>query len=221
MSNTTSRLIYGIAVGLITLSLVACDLLAFMQPAPTPSLTATQTRPPAPTPLPSETSIPIATVTPLPTEPPALAPTKPPPPPSGPTATLSKEEAVLVYYINKDEKGPFGCGESLWYVKTHIRKTGDIPTDVKAALSTILSFHNEKFGTLYNPAYASSISVSSVEFDNGKVTVYLTGTYVHTKDKCDTARFNDQLRYTIKQFPGVKDIYIRLNGAPLADALKK
>ena len=219
MSNKNRSLLYWIALGLIATSLVACDVLAFMQPAPTP--TATRTRPPTPTSLPSETPVPTATVTPIPTEPPTLAPTQPPPPPSGPTATLSKEEAVLVYYINKDEKGQFGCGEALWYVKTHIRKTGDIPTDVKVALNTILNYHSEKIGILYNPGYASSISVNSVEYDSGKVTVYLTGDYVRTKDKCDPSRFNDQLRYTVKQFPGVKDIYIRLNGAPLADALSR
>ena len=93
--------------------------------------------------------------------------------------------------------------------------------DVKTALTTILNYHSEKIGILYNPGYASSITVSSVEFDNGAVTVYLTGEYVRTKDRCDAARLNDQLRYTIKQFSEVKDIFIRLNGAPLADALKR
>jgi hypothetical protein len=219
MSDRSRFLIYWIALGLIAISLVACDVLTFMRPVPTP--TATKTRPPTPTPLPTDTSVPPATFTPLPTEPPTQAPTQLPPPPSGPTATLSKDEAVLVYYINKDEKGPFGCGESLWYVKTGLRKTGDIPTDVKSALSTILSYHNETIGILYNPGYASSISVTSVEFDNGRVTVNLTGDYIRTKDKCDPSRFNDQLRFTIKQFTGVKEINIRLNGAPLADALSR
>jgi hypothetical protein len=219
MSHKTRALMYLIGLGLIALSLIACNILAFMTPAPTP--TATKTRPPTATTQPSDTPALPASPTPLPTEAPAAVPTNPPSTPSGPIATLSKDEAVLVYYINKDEKGTFGCGEALWYVKTHIRKTGDIPTDVRAALSTILNFHSEKFGVLYNPAYASSISVSSVEFDNGKVTVNLTGTYVHTKDKCDSSRFNDQLRFTIKQFAGVKDIYIRLNDAPLVDAMKR
>jgi hypothetical protein len=219
MSYKTRSLFYWIALGLIAISLLACDVLTFMAPAPTP--TATKTHPPALTPVPSDTPVPTATVTPIPTEPSTAVPTNPPPPPAGPTATLSKEEAILVYYINKDEKGPFGCGESLWYVKTGFRKTGNVALDVKAALTTILNYHNEKIGTLYNPSYASSISVSSVEFDNGTVTVNLTGDYVRTKDKCDPSRFNDQLRYTIKQFDGVKDIYIRLNGAALADALNR
>ena len=219
MTYITRSLVYWIALGLIAISLIACDVLAFMTPVPTS--TATKTRPPASTPLPSNTPVPTATVTPLPTELPTPAPTNPPPLPPGPTATLSKEEAVLVYYINKDEKGPFGCGESLWFVKTGFRKTGNISMDVKAALTTILNYHSEKIGILYNPGYASSISVSSVEYDNGTVTVYLTGEYVRTKDKCDPSRFNDQLRFTIKQFTGVKDIFIRLNGAPLADALSR
>ncbi len=43
MSKKTRSLLYWIALGLIAISLVACDVLAFMQPAPTP--TATRTRP--------------------------------------------------------------------------------------------------------------------------------------------------------------------------------
>ncbi len=120
MSYKTRSLIYWIALGLIAISLLACDVLAFVAPAPTP--TTTKTHPPALTPVPSNTPIPTATVTPLPTEPPSPEPTNPPPPPAAPTATLSKEEAILVYYINTNEKGPFGCGESLWYVKTGFPK---------------------------------------------------------------------------------------------------
>ncbi len=219
MSHKTRPSRYWLGIGCIVASLIACDLTNFMQPVPTP--TATKTRPPTATIQPSVTPAPTATNTPLPTEPPTTAPTKPPPPPPQPSATLSKEDAVLVYYINKDQKGPFGCGEALWYVKTNIRKTGDIATDVRAALSTILNYHSDTIGILYNPGYASSIAVSSVEFANGTVTVYLTGEFVRTKDRCDGTRFNDQLRFTIKQFDGVKDIFIKLNGAPLADAIKR
>jgi spore germination protein GerM len=222
VNEKVRSLVYGAALSLVTFSLFACDLISFMQPAPTPTFTATNPPPATQTPLPTDTPVPPPTATALSSEPPTKVATEPPPAaPAKATATLSKEEAVLVYYINKDEKGPFGCGESLWYVKTHIRKTGDVTIDVKAALTTLLSFHRENFGTLYNPGYASSISVSSVEFESGRVTVYLTGEYVRTKDKCDPSRFNDQLRYTIKQFDGVKEIYIKLNGAALADALNR
>ncbi len=226
MSEKFRSLIFGAVLILVAFSLFACDLVSFMQPAPTPSLTnpppATQVPLPTDTPPPPPPPPPPPTATTEPTEKPtkASAP-EASPPPAKPVATLTKEEAVLVYYINKDEKGTFGCGEALWYVKTKMRKTGDVAIDVKAALSTILSFHSQNFGTLYNPGYASSISVNNVEFDSGTVTVYLTGDYVPTKDKCDPSRFNDQLRFTIKQFEGVKDIYIKLNGAPLADAMKR
>jgi|GEM_PF-1253693 len=219
MGKRSGLLIYWLAIGLIAIGVTACDLLTFMKPAPT--ATATKTLTLKITALPSETPVPLPTSTPAPTEPPTQVPTAPTPRPAGPTATLSKEQAILVYYINKQEKGNFGCGEALWYVKTRNPKTGDIPTDVRAALSTILSFHSETIGVLYNPGYASNIAVGSVEFSDGKVTVYLTGSYVRTKDKCDPSRFNDQLRFTVKQFPGVKEIVIKLNGAPLADALKK
>jgi hypothetical protein len=105
MRYKTRSLVYLIAPGLIAISLLACDVLAFVAPAATP--TATKTQPPALTPVPSDTPVPVPTNTPLPTEPtepPTPEPTNPPPPPAGPTATLSKDEAILVYYINKNEK---------------------------------------------------------------------------------------------------------------------
>jgi hypothetical protein len=60
-----------------------------------------------------------------------------------------------------------------------------------------------------------------VQFNNGKVTAYLTGDYNKTKDRCDGPRLRDQLRQTIKQFEGVTDIQILINGTPIADVIAR
>jgi len=203
------------------LTALACNavMLRFSTPTPAP----TNTKKSSPTLAQTDTLIPTES----PTEIPTATITLPPPPPSlepSPTifATLTVDEAILVFYINKKDQGPYGCGEDLWYVKTNQKKTGNLLLDIKYALSVILNFHSENFGELYNPGYAASIGVSDVVVkDASSVAVYLTGTWQITKDRCDGRRFTDQLRRTIKQFPGVNNIVIYLNGTPIADVIAR
>jgi len=208
-----------IALAIFALTLGACDSLPFFAPTPTP--TATHTPVPTATPPPTETAIPTPTFTLPPTDTPPPSPTPLPPTASLPTATLSVDQSVLVYYINKNEKGPYGCGEALWYIKTQFPKTGNIPVDVTNALRTILSYHSETIGILYHPGWASNLAVNNVEMEGGNIKVFLTGEYVRTKDSCDAARFKDQLRFTIKQFPGISNIVILVNGTPIADVMSR
>ncbi|MCZ7554158.1 MAG: GerMN domain-containing protein [Anaerolineales bacterium] len=197
-----------------------CSVLPLL--GPTPTATPTETPLPSPTPPPTNTPEPTTTFTqPPPTDTLPPPPTGPPPAPAQPTATLSVDQAVLVYYINKNEKGPFGCGEALWYIKTHFPKTGNIPVDVTNALKTILTYHSDTIGILYHPGYASNLAVKNVELNGGEIKVYLSGEYVKTKDPCDAARFKDQLRYTIKQFPGITTIIIYINGFPIGDVMSR
>jgi hypothetical protein len=141
--------------------------------------------------------------------------------PTVPPTAADPADPILVYYINKNEQGPFGCGEALWYIKTKMPKTGNIPMDVRSALSTILSFHSETIGVLYHAGYASNLAVSNVDLQGSSITVALTGTYEKTKDRCDGRRFIDQLRQTIKQFPGISGIQITINGTPIADVVSR
>lgn len=201
------------------ISLTSCKSLPFLSPTSTP--TATNTPVPTATTPPTETPLPSPTFTLPPTDTPPPSPTLLPPTPSLPTATLSVDQSVLVYYINKNEKGPYGCGEALWYIKTQFPKTGNVPVDVTNALRTILSYHNDTIGILYHPGWASNLAVNNVEINGGEIKVYLTGEYVRTKDSCDASRFKDQLRFTIKQFPGISGIIIYINGTPIADVMSR
>jgi hypothetical protein len=209
-----------ILIVLLITSLSGCNFPGQERPTPTPAPTntplPTQTPRPTDTPLPSPTFTPEATAT----QPPPAAPTEPPAPPTS-EATLTTEQAILVYYINKDEKGPFGCGEALWYIKTRQPKSSSVVNDIRYALTTILSYHSEMIGTLYNPGYASNLAVSDVTVNGDSVLVSLTGNYERTKDHCDGSRLIDQLRQTIKQFKSINNIQITINGTPIADVISR
>ena len=220
MQTKIGRYAGYLIIVLLVISLSGCNFLGQALPTPTPAPTNTPL--PTQTPLPTDTPVPSPTFTqePTATPPPPASPTTPPQPPTA-EATLTKEQAILVYYINKDESGPFGCGEALWYIKTKQPKTSLLTNDIRYALTTILSYHSEMIGTLYNPGYASNLAVSNVEVGGNGVVVSLSGTYNRTKDPCDGRRLIDQLRQTIKQFEGIGNIQITINGTPIADAVSR
>ncbi len=183
----------------------------------TPSGTPTP-QPPTDTPLPpTETVTPTASVTPIPsdTPTPSETPTETAPPP-----TASGEEAIYVYYILLGDDGPLSCGDSAVKVNTGVYRTGDVETDVATALKRLFS-KQQYVGNLYNPVYLSNWRVDSVEFKayEGLVNVSLSGGYVRSGDRCDDSRVRTQIWSTIRQFPGVKTVYILMNGNLLGDIL--
>jgi Sporulation and spore germination len=182
-------------------------------PTSTP-LPATDTPlPPTATPTATSTSTatPLPTDTPTPTESPT--PTSPPP-------TASGEDAIYVYYILPKTDGPVGCGDSLVKVNTGLYRTGDNATDIATALRNL--FNKQQYiGNLYNPVYLSNWRIDSVEFKDyeGLANVSLSGGYVRSGDRCDDSRVRAQIWTTIRQFPGVKTVYILMNGNLLGDIL--
>lgn len=178
----------------------------------TPTATVTHT------PRPTQTSTNTATVTntPTPTETPTE--TAPPPTPSG-------DDAIYVYAIQDkvDESGKekrAKCDFIAVRLNTGAWRTGDTAADVSRALKSLF-VKRQWFGSLYNPAYLSNISVDSVEFKpfSGLISIRLSGTYVRSGDRCDDSRVRAQVWSTIRQFPEVKTIYILLNGNLLGDIL--
>jgi hypothetical protein len=136
--------------------------------------------------------------------------------------TIDPAQAILVFYVNKEEAGQFGCGEALWSIRTNQAKSEHVESDIRFALATILNYHQPTIGQLYHAGYASQIAVNDVSYNaDGQIVVNLTGTWNQTDDRCDNRRFIDQLRQTIKQFPGVSGIVIYLNGHPISDALSR
>jgi hypothetical protein len=182
-----------------------------------PSLTFTPL-PPSETPVPpTATLTPTASATPTPTETPTPSdtPTETLPPP-----TASGDEAIYVYYIFTNNDGPLHCGDSAVKVNTGAYRTGNIETDVTTALQRLFT-KQQYFGNLYNPVYLSNWRIDSVDFKayEGLVNVSLSGGYVRSGDRCDDSRVRTQIWSTIRQFSGVKTVYILMNGNLLGDIL--
>jgi hypothetical protein len=122
--------------------------------------------------------------------------------------------------VQTDTGGPVACGDSLVKINTGQPRSGDVQTDVATALRSLF-VKSQYVAGLYNPAYLSNISVTSVEYKASSeyVGVELSGTYVRSGDRCDDSRVRAQVWTTIRQFPGVRTVYILLNGNLLGDIL--
>lgn len=190
------------------------------------SIPATKTAPATGTPEPpAATATATATLTPSETFLPAdtATPTLAPPTPSG-------EDAINIYYSKVDpedsKKGEkkkhstASCDTTVVAINTGLPRSGDVEADVATGLSRLFS-KVKGFGELANPAYLSNIEVQSVDFNPtlGLVDVRLAGTYVRSGDRCDDRRVREQVWTTIRQFKGIKTVYILLNGNLLGDIL--
>jgi hypothetical protein len=187
---------------------------------PTPTTPAPPSATPAP-PTATDTVIPpTLTYTPTSTVEPTLTltPTETPTHTALPTPT--GDQAIYIYMIQTGNDGPIGCGDTAIPINTGIYRTGDIELDVATALANLF-VKRQYIAGLYNPAYLSNIQVDSVNYKvyDSKVEVMLSGTYVRSKDRCDNSRVRAQVWSTIRQFPGVKTVYILLNGNLLGDIL--
>ncbi|MFM8321485.1 MAG: hypothetical protein ACKOC5_11275, partial [Chloroflexota bacterium] len=149
----------------------------------------------------------------------AEQPTQPPAPAAA--VTVSPENAIRVYYIYKEEKGQFGCGEAIRYVLTKQARSSSLAGDIRYAISVMLTLHEPNFGQLYHGGYAANLAVADVTVNaDGSIKVALSGEW-KANDRCDGKRFIDQLRQTIRQFGPSPLIQITINGTPIADAVSR
>jgi hypothetical protein len=215
----STKNILSIMLALILLVVsTGCDVFS---PPPTPTATATNTPLPTNTPVPTETPLPpTATFTETPVPLPTASPIPFNPPPPVPTATIPPKEQIKIFYINPDDKGPYGCGESYAWVPIGQKYSDDTVADIKLALYRLLTYYQPNWGNLLHGGYASHLAVGDVSIDAGRTAhVNLTGDYVPTDDPCDAARFRDQIKLTIKQFPLVLGMAITINGHPIGDVI--
>ena len=183
-------------------------------PLPTDTAVPTDTpQPPTTTPTPTETLIPSDTPTATPTETSTPAVEQ-----SGQPLPAASADSPSFFLIQEGTGGPI-CGDSAVAVNSGAKRTGNISTDVKAALQVLFSLKSEYVGGLLNTVYSSRIRVESVKFnsDNGLITVNMSGTYKPTGDPCDNTRVKAQIWQTIRQYPDVKATNIFLNGIPFGD----
>lgn len=229
MHPSISKYLPWVILGLLACLFVsACGSTAVnLQPSNTPSSVPVSSPTPQPSPTdlpptstpipPTSTSTPTETLTPTPTgtPTPSETPTETAPPP-----TASGEDAIYVYYIQKDTGGPVGCGDTVIKVNTGLYRTGNNEADITTALSRLFN-KQEYLGNLYNPVFRSNWKIISVNFKDyeGLADISLDGAYVRSGDTCDDSRVRAQIWSTIRQFPGVKTVYILLNGNLLGDIL--
>jgi len=147
------------------------------------------------------------------------APTPTPKPP----ASIGDGEHIFYFLTAPDTGGPFGCGDSLYYITTSIERTGDREVDIANALNALFSNHEKYMYDLYNPLYSASLRVTNVKVSsNGAVEVYLAGNFKRPQDKCERILIHDQIWKTITlQFPGIPGHpVIWKQGALLGDILE-
>ncbi len=216
MQSSTAKRIFRACLCLILVFVTGCQVFA-----PPPTVTPTSTPvPPTETPLPpSPTPIPPTatfTFTPPPTLEPKPTDTVIPPSPS---PTASGTEAIYFYVLQLENQNTKICGgEKPVAINTGIYRTNDPEQDVTVALQRLFSYKMEYFGTLYNPIFRSSFSVSGVSRDSaGTLNVELGGEFVKSDNKCDGARVRLQVVTTCKQFPDTKQCKLWLNGGSFAD----
>lgn len=141
-----------------------------------------------------------------------------------PTATLSADEAIKVYYFNLDEVGRFGCGEAMYWVKSSQPITSNTANNISYALRFLFSYHQPYFGELYNPYGASEnqFAVGNIEvLPEGAVNVFLTGSYTRSEKECDPTRLVHQIKQIILQFDEVDRALVYLNGVRIEDAFQR
>jgi hypothetical protein len=126
---------------------------------------------------------------------------------------------VRIYYVQLDTGGAAGCGDSVLAVGSGVETTGDVAKDVAAGLKVLLASKWEYSGALYNPLHRSNIKVQHVKYDDGLISVWLTGDYNPSGDDCDNTRVKAQIWSTIRQFRDVERTNIYLNEVPFGDRL--
>lgn len=143
-----------------------------------------------------------------------MTPTVAPPP------TVTGENAIYIYLVDRGTGGSVACGDTLVPVNTGQARTGDLAQDVATGLKNLFVKRQYILG-LYNPLYISNIEVKDVWYKKYSQTIYvrLEGTYVRSDDRCDTRRAREQIWATIRQFGGVKVVDILLNDNLLGDIL--
>lgn len=187
--------------------------------AATPTVVVTETRTPTPAPT---TAKPSATPTPTPAPSTSIQVTatrSPVPSTTWKPATYpSVAENPSVYYIDRDSKGPLGCGDTA-VAAVRLNPTN---TPVRDAMTQLLADKSTSLGEsgLFNSLAESDLTYADGHFDapESRVDVWLTGKLVQG-GTCDIARIKAQLELTALSAAKAKHVMIWINGEPLGKAL--
>jgi hypothetical protein len=133
-----------------------------------------------------------------------------------PGGAAAATETVNLYFVALEDNGvsgtKIGCGDSLVPVRTEI-SSGTTETKIRAELGKLFAIHDQHYGQsgLCNALYRTNLAVESVSIDRGTATVRLTGSLT-LGGVCDDPRAEAQIKQTVKQFGGITDVMVLLNG---------
>lgn len=135
------------------------------------------------------------------------------PTPGGPETA----EQIFTYMVAQDDNGQmgqvFGCNDSLIPVLIHVDPTAE---PLEAALRKLLNVQTEFYGQsgLYNALHYSELRLVSATVDDGIARIDLEG-HVEFGGECDLPRFQAQVEQTVRQFEGVNEVQVFINGESL------
>lgn len=110
-----------------------------------------------------------------------------------------------------------GCNDSLVSIK---RQTVS-DTQISDVYQDLLDIHDYDFTPeLKNALWQSQLTLESADITAGTAFVTLKGTITQSDKKCDAPRIKAQLEQAAKQFKGVTDVDITVNGQPLDTVLQ-
>lgn len=141
----------------------------------------------------------------------------------GVVPAASAADPGKLYFVALDDNGAsgplIGCGDSIVEVNTTLPSAPTLAGRVTAALQTLFAYPNAYYGMsgLYNALYQNTLTVDHVEIQGTVAAVYLMG-YPMSRGTCDDPRIEAQIIYTAKQFPGLTNAVVVLDGGPLFDA---
>ncbi len=133
------------------------------------------------------------------------------------TQATGKARGLRYYLFRKNTGGQFGCGDSLIYYYPGVNATGKRGTDITRALQSLFRIKRKFVGEGYNPIYRSDLSVDkvSVNAKTNSANVYLSGTFVKPKNKCESKRIKEQITNTVLQFADIHSVRVWVNNKPL------
>jgi len=142
---------------------------------------------------------------------------------AGPAALSAGPAAVeqaKIYMIAEGDEGesgePVGCGDSLVPVTRDIPSGLSTQGKIAELLQILFSLNDPYYGQsgFRNAVADSNLSVDGVAIQGNTAVIYLSGT-VSVAGVCDEPRVDGQIAAIARQFAGITNVIIILNGGPL------
>jgi len=133
-------------------------------------------------------------------------------------------EDVSIYLVAIGDDGAtgiqIGCGDSLVPVTVQIPQASTLEERIQSTLEYLFGLHDRDYGEsgLITALYQSDLTVDDVSVADGTATVALSGTLA-SGGVCDDPRIAGQIEYTIKQFAGIENVVVTLNGQQIIPPL--